>query len=203
MFLIFFFFFQAEDGIRDGRVTGVQTCALPISPGAPAGDWTAVGDPTEAALLAAGARLGLVRSVIASELPRVAEVPFDSERKLMITAHRPQEGGLRIFCKGAPEVLLTDAVLDIDPETRTRAVQRADDLAGAGMRVIAVAAGERAAPPVGTAPPGESAAQSAGEGAGFEGAGFEGAGFEGARFDGAGFDGAGFDGVGPEDSQLE
>src|SRR5690348_17764125 len=28
--LFFFFFFQAEDGIRDGRVTGVQTCALPI-----------------------------------------------------------------------------------------------------------------------------------------------------------------------------
>src|SRR6266568_1904615 len=28
---IFFFFFQAEDGIRDGTVTGVQTCALPIS----------------------------------------------------------------------------------------------------------------------------------------------------------------------------
>src|SRR5690348_17685607 len=31
MFIFFFFFFQAEDGIRDGRVTGVQTCALPIS----------------------------------------------------------------------------------------------------------------------------------------------------------------------------
>src|SRR5689334_24481424 len=30
-FLFFFFFFQAEDGIRDGTVTGVQTCALPIS----------------------------------------------------------------------------------------------------------------------------------------------------------------------------
>src|SRR6266487_4850237 len=28
--MLFFFFFQAEDGIRDGRVTGVQTCALPI-----------------------------------------------------------------------------------------------------------------------------------------------------------------------------
>src|SRR5689334_23930141 len=28
---LFFFFFQAEDGIRDGTVTGVQTCALPIS----------------------------------------------------------------------------------------------------------------------------------------------------------------------------
>src|SRR5205823_10139244 len=30
-FLVFFFFFQAEDGIRDKLVTGVQTCALPIS----------------------------------------------------------------------------------------------------------------------------------------------------------------------------
>src|SRR5215510_5575174 len=33
MLLWFFFFFQAEDGIRDGHVTGVQTCALPISAG--------------------------------------------------------------------------------------------------------------------------------------------------------------------------
>src|SRR5439155_12128242 len=33
----FVFFFQAEDGIRDGHVTGVQTCALPISP--PAQSW--------------------------------------------------------------------------------------------------------------------------------------------------------------------
>src|SRR5207245_8543187 len=31
LFLFFFFFFQAEDGIRDATVTGVQTCALPIS----------------------------------------------------------------------------------------------------------------------------------------------------------------------------
>src|SRR2546426_1381320 len=30
-FIFFFFFFQAEDGIRDYKVTGVQTCALPIS----------------------------------------------------------------------------------------------------------------------------------------------------------------------------
>src|SRR5262249_59902877 len=33
-----FFFFQAEDGIRDWSVTGVQTCALPISPGRTRGD---------------------------------------------------------------------------------------------------------------------------------------------------------------------
>src|SRR5437588_5336830 len=35
LFFFFFFFFQAEDGIRDHCVTGVQTCALPISPPAP------------------------------------------------------------------------------------------------------------------------------------------------------------------------
>src|SRR5712675_1297319 len=34
-FILTFFFFQAEDGIRDVAVTGVQTCALPILPGRP------------------------------------------------------------------------------------------------------------------------------------------------------------------------
>src|SRR5438093_9853875 len=37
IFFFFFFFFQAEDGIRDWSVTGVQTCALPISVGAAPG----------------------------------------------------------------------------------------------------------------------------------------------------------------------
>src|SRR6266851_5555955 len=40
---LYFFFFQAEDGIRDRDVTGVQTCALPIS--APAGSWPSRGGP--------------------------------------------------------------------------------------------------------------------------------------------------------------
>src|SRR5437016_8903129 len=39
---VFFFFFQAEDGIRDWSVTGVQTCALPISSGKPYSRSTAV-----------------------------------------------------------------------------------------------------------------------------------------------------------------
>src|SRR5689334_23873603 len=41
-FFFFFFFFQAEDGIRDGTVTGVQTCALPISPQRLAANWNAI-----------------------------------------------------------------------------------------------------------------------------------------------------------------
>src|SRR5256886_16648015 len=46
--LFFYFFFQAEDGIRDLTVTGVQTCALPISDGmlyAGTGDGGGGGDP--------------------------------------------------------------------------------------------------------------------------------------------------------------
>src|SRR6266567_8348812 len=42
-----FFFFQAEDGIRDLTVTGVQTCALPIS-AAPSGNWMSAGKFTTA-----------------------------------------------------------------------------------------------------------------------------------------------------------
>src|SRR6185437_9432722 len=41
--IIYFFFFQAEDGIRDKLVTGVQTCALPICPAAPAAPAGAAG----------------------------------------------------------------------------------------------------------------------------------------------------------------
>src|SRR5689334_23793675 len=41
--LFFFFFFQAEDGIRDGTVTGVQTCALPISGAKPKFDYSKIG----------------------------------------------------------------------------------------------------------------------------------------------------------------
>src|SRR6266481_3775411 len=44
MYIIFFFFFQAEDGIRDGTVTGVQTCALPILARPPLRRWEGLPD---------------------------------------------------------------------------------------------------------------------------------------------------------------
>src|SRR3989454_12635008 len=51
----FFFFFQAEDGIRDYKVTGVQTCALPIS------EAEQVRPPTMSRIVAGLVRAGLVR----------------------------------------------------------------------------------------------------------------------------------------------
>ena len=50
-----------------------------------------VGDPTEAALIVASTRMGLPKSTLEAALPRVAEVPFESERKRMTTIHRMPE----------------------------------------------------------------------------------------------------------------
>src|SRR2546425_6954600 len=49
IFVCYFFFFQAEDGIRDKLVTGVQTCALPISRGDPAHGRQSAGAPAREA----------------------------------------------------------------------------------------------------------------------------------------------------------
>lgn len=54
-------------------------------------EFTTVGDPTETALVMAGARFGLLKPHIEAAFPRVAEVPFDSDRKRMTTIHRYDE----------------------------------------------------------------------------------------------------------------
>lgn len=113
--------------------------------------WTAVGDPTEAALLAAGGMFGLDQADLAVRLPRVAERPFDSVRKRMTTVHRLTGGGARVVCKGAPESVLTPDVLATDAAVVARATTRAAELARDGYRVLAVAATDRRDVP----PPGE------------------------------------------------
>ncbi|MCA2229923.1 cation-translocating P-type ATPase [Nonomuraea aurantiaca] len=102
-------------------------------------EWTALGDPTEAALLAAAAKLDLDREELQGRFPRVAERPFDSERKRMSTVHRLPGGHGRVICKGAPEALLHPPVLVDDPVLLARAAERAEQLAQAGYRVLAVA----------------------------------------------------------------
>jgi Ca2+-transporting ATPase len=128
------------------------------------GQWVAVGDPTEAALLAAAGKLGLDLPGLESSLPRVAERPFDSQRKRMSTVHRLPAGGLRVICKGAPEAVLRPPVLAGDPALARRARAEADSLAAAGFRVLAVAAADRPAvtaagvpSPAGMSPDGDTA----------------------------------------------
>jgi len=118
-----------------------------LRPPADGQGWTAVGDPTEAALLAAATRLGLQPEQLAVTMPRVSELPFDSSRKRMTTVHRRPADGVRIICKGAPESLLRPAVLADDPAIVARAQDRAGDLARDGFRVLAVATADRPAVP--------------------------------------------------------
>jgi Ca2+-transporting ATPase len=68
-------------------------------------EWDAVGDPTETALVIAAAKMGKNKGQLEESMPRVKEIPFDSDRKLMTTIHKIDEG-YRVITKGAPDVLV-------------------------------------------------------------------------------------------------
>ncbi|WSY19135.1 cation-transporting P-type ATPase (plasmid) [Embleya sp. NBC_00896] len=101
--------------------------------------WSALGDPTEAALLAAAGKAGLDRDTLRREHPRVAEAPFDSDRKRMTTVHQDADGRVWAVLKGAPEVVLDPGFIAAPPEFLHRARYEADLLAADGYRVLAVA----------------------------------------------------------------
>ncbi len=70
------------------------------------GTWQTVGDPTEGALLAAGAKAGGDRQRIEQELPKQFEFPFESDRKRSSVIRRKPDGKLRALVNGAPGSLL-------------------------------------------------------------------------------------------------
>jgi Ca2+-transporting ATPase len=72
-------------------------------------DGTVIGDPTEAALVVLAAKLGVDAEISRAELPRLAEVPFDSAYKFMATFHRVPDweaDPIIELVKGGPDVLL-------------------------------------------------------------------------------------------------
>ncbi|MFE4208991.1 cation-translocating P-type ATPase [Streptomyces goshikiensis] len=108
-----------------------------------ADEWRAVGDPMEAALLAAAAKAGCPDQVVLRQTcPRFAEAPFDSLRKRMTTLHHLPDGNVLVCLKGAPETVLTSTVLTEPPELLDRARRQATLLAARGFRVLAVAGTE-------------------------------------------------------------
>ena len=109
------------------------------APRTPEGRWLPLGDPTEAALVTAAAKLGLDVGQLRHAYPRVYEAPFDSERKRMTTVHRMPQGDVLVACKGAPERILVEAVLDEPVETLVAARAQADAYAETGYRVLAIA----------------------------------------------------------------
>jgi Ca2+-transporting ATPase len=97
------------------------------------GGW--IGDPTEVALVEAAAQAGLNVDALRAEQPRLAELPFDSVSKRMSTLHAVDDEAL-LTVKGAPESVLPSCTnIDIGQWHR-----RAEELAAAGQRVLALAA---------------------------------------------------------------
>ncbi|MFI5623665.1 cation-translocating P-type ATPase [Nocardioides sp. NPDC051685] len=109
---------------NDARLTGSET------------DRTLIGEPMEAALLLAAAARGIEAAQLRDQWTRVDEVPFESESRHMVTVDRDEDGVLLEVVKGAPEVVLGMLPDDAD---RHRGAAVAEELAGAGFRVLAVA----------------------------------------------------------------
>ena len=68
-------------------------------------DGQEIGDPTETALINRGSNLGMEAMEVRNRYPRVSEVPFDSDRKLMSTSHEMEDGHIMVI-KGAVDVLM-------------------------------------------------------------------------------------------------
>ncbi|MEU0398389.1 cation-transporting P-type ATPase, partial [Streptomyces sp. NPDC006208] len=106
--------------------------------------WTASGDPTEAALLTAAAKVGCAdHHVLRQRYPRTAEEPFDSMRKRMTTLHMTPSGHVMVCLKGAPEAVVQETVLDESADRLEGVRQEAARLAAQGYRVLAVASALR------------------------------------------------------------
>ena len=95
-----------------------------------------VGDPTETALVRLGEDFGFDEEEVRARWPRLGELPFDSDRKLMSTVHR-FSGGLMLMTKGAVDVLLDRTILG--PGEREEIEKANQEFSDQGLRVLAFA----------------------------------------------------------------
>lgn len=109
--------------------------------------WGIVGDPTEGALVVAGAKAGYTKAESNASYPRVAELPFDSERKMMTTFHSNFMPGIVSFTKGAPDIivdkcthfLMNGEVKELTKEIHDEIEQANSAMAHHALRVLAFA----------------------------------------------------------------
>jgi len=109
-------------------------------------DHKEIGDATEIALVKLGKQYNFDELIVRDYYPRVAELPFDSDRKLMSTVNRINQQSIMIT-KGAVDVLLSKIVkidtsrgiLDITEEHRKKIVEMNRNFSMNGLRVLAIA----------------------------------------------------------------
>jgi Ca2+-transporting ATPase len=136
--------------VRDAVAQTLRAAALANDAALTCGEghWRVHGDPTEGALIVAARKFGIAEAELA-RYPRVAEIPFTSERKRHTTVHIDRANGaeLRVFQKGAPEILLEKCryvwedgkAVPLGPDRRAGLNRRNDALAGQALRTLAVA----------------------------------------------------------------
>ncbi|MCL1853482.1 MAG: cation-translocating P-type ATPase [Peptococcaceae bacterium] len=108
--------------------------------------WSVEGDPTEGALLVAAAKAGIWRDEMERDEDRIAEIPFDSERKRMAVVYRHKKTWM-VHAKGALDVMLDSCqwemthkgVVALTQERRRQIIQVNNDMARQALRVLAVA----------------------------------------------------------------
>jgi Ca2+-transporting ATPase len=108
--------------------------------------WQIEGDPTEAALVVAASKAGIDRRIVEADAPRTAEIPFSSERRRITTLHAAS-GASVAYSKGAADVILENCTEWISsagealltPSDRDSLCDIEQRMAGAGLRVLAIA----------------------------------------------------------------
>jgi len=108
---------------------------------------TVIGDPTEGALVVAAAKAGLDKKELDTLYPRIAEVPFTSERKRMSTVHTTPDGMKIVCAKGAPELLLARCsriwwdghIAELDEADREEILRANEGMAADALRVLSIA----------------------------------------------------------------
>ncbi len=94
-----------------------------------------VGEPTEMAIVDVATRNGKNKEELYKLMPRINEIPFDSNRKMMTTIHKLEKNKYRIITKGAPDVLLNRCI-GVD---KVRIQKENEQMANKALRVIAIA----------------------------------------------------------------
>ncbi len=116
---------------------------------------TAVGEPTECALVNYAGTLGLNKNLQKTEYVRIGEVPFDSMRKMMSTVHKAKDVRIIQFTKGAPDEILkccTSALVDgeaipLTDDVKESILSANRDMANKALRVLAASEKQLSAAP--------------------------------------------------------